>query len=502
MKINARKVENDSTFEYDVCIVGAGAAGIALALQLKQSNLSVALIESGGFQYNATTQSLYEGQAEGTVLPEDNNYLVSTRFRSFGGTTHLWNGVCRPLDSLDFKKRPWIAESGWPISKGDLAPYYKAAEQFLQVPSFDEGRDEGNGWDSEEVFVKGKSFVNKHFRLSPPARVGTIYKNDIQKAENITLFLNANITAVEVEETGSRATHVQVATINKRQFKVKAGMFVLAAGGIETVRILLNSDRVHKGGLGNENDMVGRYFMEHPHFQKAGQVVMTNPPSKLDQYRFELAQKRKSKGLAVVVLSEAAQQKHQLLNTSIQLDRIASDPPSEPTMKTGYGVSEINKLEPVNRKHDLRFAQFFVRAEQLPNRESRITLLPEVDSLGMRQVHLDWRVKVEDVKSIQKVVDLLCHEVGFSSRGRGQQLIRSEHLFKGGRFGSHHMGTTRMSFDSSTGVVDQNCRLHSVSNVYIASSSVFPTVGYANPTLTIVALACRLGEHLREVLKA
>ena len=513
MLIDARNVDWDDTIETDVCIIGAGAAGITLARALRSERRTVCVLEGGGLSGSRDSQSLYEGESEGPALNGaltysggrgNRNYLWTSRLRYFGGSTNHWAGFCRPLDDLDFANRPWVPHSGWPITKSQLAPYYEQAADVVQIQPFDNKLDEGQGGEGA-VILQSETVATKRFHFSPPTRFGAVYRRELATAERVNVLLNANATDIETNEGGSRVSQIRVATLGGRTFAVRSKVFVLATGGIENARLLLVSDSVQKAGLGNQHDLVGRFFMDHPHV-RAGVIVWTDPFSAVERYGLW---NDEDGTMAVLCLSEHAQRTHELLNVSIAVDsgagsfRRKSSAGGFP-LAIGPAVYQLDRLgearlsaEPTNAL----YSSCFARTEASPNPESRVTLDRDVDAHGVRRAKLAWKLTDLDRRSIWGSMELVARELATTGRGRVLLDANDSDPWRDVSGGAHHMGTTRMSDDPTRGVVDGNGRVHGVSNLYIAGSSVFPTVGFANPTLTIVALALRLADHLPSVLE-
>jgi len=493
MLVRANDVDTQ-TVRSDLCIIGAGAAGLTVAHTLRRSGFDICLLESGDLTYAPDIQQLYGGAADGTVLPPNSPYLSQSRLRYFGGSTNHWAGYCRPLDDLDFRTRPWVPNSGWPYRKATLSKYYDGAAAIVQIPSFDEGED-AQRQHTEPLVRDSDAFVTKQFHMSPPTRFAERYGQALADASDVSVYLGANVVCIEANEAGTRIDRVRVATLSGRRFDVESRRYVLATGGIENARLLLISDGVHRAGLGNDRDLVGRYFMEHPHVRNAGAVVM--PRGLADRAAYS----RRGPRRAVICPSEALQRKHRLLNSSIMLE--FDMPPPPPAVR--HVANMLRDLDTLgrNQRRDIgsAWSGCFVRAEQSPNRESRVTLASERDAMGIRRSRLEWKMTPADIESIRRTMELLGIELGSSGRGRARQGIQALSPWEGVEGGDHHMGTTRMSDSPTEGVVNSDCQVHGVANLYVAGSSVFPTAGFANPTLTIVALAVKLADHLRDELR-
>jgi choline dehydrogenase-like flavoprotein len=533
MLIDARSVDDGATLECELCVVGAGPAGISIVDRLRDSGLSICLLESGAFEPELRTQRLYRG----TTLGYAYYPLHACRYRLFGGTTNRWGGWCRPLDPMDFEERDWVSASGWPIDHRDLEPYSQDAAALLQIP---EPRFHLGDWDGalpEPLPIDGGDFEHAIYQYSPRTNFGEAYRSRILSAGSVRTLVRANATNLRLSSGGQVIDSVHVQTLSGRSFAVRARAVVLATGGIENARLLLASREQCGRGIGNEHDVVGRYFMEHLHVP-AGHLLPTAAAT--DRSFYSRASYGGSEARGVITPRPDAQRRRQLLTCSIALEPeryslgtpyLAWPPEVTFGPLTGYqrlrrgrgaGIAERARLAAENawyrrrRLTTLRLERdarlrggpaasrpaplhsLYVRAEQAPNRESRVTLAPARDALGVPLAQLDWRLADADMDSI--VGWLTALNVAVRSRGLGQVIMPRTEWRRRIAGGPHHMGTTRMSADPKRGVVDHNCRLHSVENLYVAGSSVFATGGHANPTFPLGTLALRLADHLRATL--
>jgi choline dehydrogenase-like flavoprotein len=474
---DARNVPTGTTLDADVCVMGAGAAGIAFARELSGSALSVLLLESGGDEPDDDTASLYAGASTG-----DGYDIELTRLRYFGGTTNHWTGFCRPLDPLDLEARPWIANSGWPFGRETLDPLYERARPVigLGTESFD-ARELGI-----EPLVENETVTTAIYRFAPsPVRFAQQYRGDLEAATNVRTMLHANV--VGLDTTGDRG-HIETArvvTFSGNAFTVRARVFVLAMGGIENARMLLAAD------LGNEHDVVGRYFMDHLEIG-LGSIVLAGVIPEGYQHNKDFAR-------ATVCFTPDALRKHELPSMSFALEGHPYGIPGSGD-KTIALADAAAVLQAIEGSASEPFS-FFLRGEPEPNPDSRVTLADDVDALGMRRVEVHWKLADGDRPRYRRALDLVLAQLG----ANGRALVRIEPTDFGAEYtrffyGGHHIGTTRMHTDPQRGVVNSDCRLHAVDNLYVAGSSVFPAAGLSNPTMTIVALALRLADHLRASL--
>jgi len=517
---SATNLENNQHISADVCVIGAGAAGISMSLRLHDSGIKVLLLESGGLAPSLATQQLYKGRNIGhEYFP-----LEGCRLRYFGGTTGHWGGTCRPFDEIDFEKKEWIPYSGWPISRKDLDSYYREAHKICDLGPYDYDPDNWQEAGEPPLPFKDPRLINAVFQKSS-AQFGEIYREELRKSEDIRVLLDANVTNIDVASNHNHVTSVQVATLTQKKFKITAKYFVLCAGGLENPRILLNSTDVMQYGIGNEHDLVGRFFMEHPIMETG---VMMGDDFKHDFYH-EIRKtmivdgmEKQRQLIGFITPTEATLRNQKMLNCGIRLQRTSWDHASKGLLSAqqllhgdggsseDFGTSLFNIVTDLDgivsnyaRKvftKPAKVMKLIYWSEPQPNPESNVQLDHEKDQLGMNKIKLRWRLLDEDIDNFEKMHQLLAQILGISAIGR----IRVDHdrsswlVNTSGSF--HHMGTTRMHKDPKQGVVDSECRVHGLDNLYIGGSSVFPTAGQANPTLTIVALAVRIADHIKNRL--
>lgn len=532
MLIDARSLPDGEVINTDICIVGAGACGIALALEFIDAPFRVSLLESGGLKFKHRTQWLYRGENVG----HDYFDLEFTRQRYFGGSTNKWYGRCRPLDSIDFEERDWVPNSGWPFSKDHLDPFYKRAHQVCELQEYNYDPKYWVTKEKRTFPLENTSLETKVFQHSPPSRFGQIYLEELINARNITTFLNANVTEIRLDEYGNKVTNLEVSTLNRRKFTFKAKYFLLAASGIENTRLLLISNKTNPKGIGNDHDLVGRYFMEHTHFF-GGHFTETKPNTPPKFYTISNYGKNESNlgvGGAIGIKDEVLREERLLNSCSFFVLRPSYKNEDNYHTKAGLdlqktfntinhttapnftffqhfwsAIQNINistNLLGMKLKHILKpqiQISLHTQSECIPNPESRITLSDKRDALGVKQVRLDWQPTRKDLDSLNRYLYLLdegLNQLGLSFRLINHELDENQWpiTLEGGK---HYMGTTRMHKDHRKGVIDQNCQVHGIANLFISGASTFPTSGQANPTLTIVALAIRLADHVKQKMK-
>jgi choline dehydrogenase-like flavoprotein len=544
---DALELGDTHTLKADVCIVGAGAAGITLALELADSGLGVLLLESGGLKAERDTQRLYEG-----AVADERLHSPPHRFRQrrFGGSTTVWGGRCVPLDPIDFEARDYIPYSGWPFGVDALQPFYPRANEICEAGVFEYRADEALGGRPRPMI---EGFRSAHFttdtleRFSRPTDFGARHADRLRAAHNVRVLLHANVTEIRLFPGGQAVESLTVRTLRGAHVTVWASRFVLATGGLETARLLLTNRGVSPQGIGNDHDVVGRYYMCHIagavgrlEFREGGAGVwhgydrtsegiycrrrlaltpetqrrlrIGNFIARLHHPRITdpshrtavLSALQLAKGL---ISYEYGKRLHGEESTRVRnWLRHVRNVAGAPHEVLAFGLHMTRDRFLASRK----FPSIIVRssgghysldfhAEQEPNPSSRIALTDERDGLGVPRLMVDWRYTAGDVRTVQAAVRLLADDLASSGVGTFEcdpQSIELEILHYGA-YGGHHLGTARMGTDRITSVVDPNCRVHGIRNLYIAGGAVFPTSSQANPTLTIVALALRLGEHLR-----
>ncbi len=550
---DARSLSPDAVLEADICIIGGGPAGITLALELARRGVDTVVLEGGGTQPDAAAQSL----AGGTVRGDGYMPLAETRRRQLGGSPHLWNTRlgsrfgfrAAPLDAIDFEQRDWVDHSGWPFGLDELEPYYRRTQEICGLGPY---VYDGAAWEtpgSPRLPLDPDTCNTSVWQFSPLESFTETLVGEVERSPRIAVWTYANVTELETDEAAGSVTRLHAATPEGKAFTVRARTVVMAAGGIENARLLLLSDRVQPAGLGNGHDLVGRYFMEH-------QVVTGGILTPRDRAIFDSAalyDERPVNGTWVmgqVRFSDAVMRRERLLNQSFALyprhprnHRIRDD--AIHSLEAFAGSARRLRLPPDAGRHlgrvlgsldyvaatllrkasggrvfghfvpgpdlvdgdgwsaladkPVRFSSFevLVHTEQLPHPDNRVVLTEERDRLGCRRAELQWRWRDADRENVTRAQRLFAAEVERAGVGRyeprtdgqGGPLLRCPGLH-------HHMGTTRMHPDPKQGVVDEHGRVHGVGNLFVAGCSVFPTGGYINSTLTIIAMSLRLADHL------
>ncbi len=543
------KLEENNSLEADFCIIGGGPAAITIALLLKNTGKKIIILAGGDWSETAFNQDLHRGMVDPAGSHEP---LEENRRRQFGGASTAWGGRCIPFEPIDFEKRDWIPYSGWPITYEDLKPYYVKAMEICKAGKFSFAAQEVFPETQKEIINNMDSELLTSDRLerwSTPVNFSIDYKLDLLNANNINVLLNAHVIALETQDASAISAVSAIAGTKK--ISVHATTFVLAAGGIENPRLLLASkNEFYPAGIGNNYDVVGRYYMGH----LMGIHVSINPKDREHLlFDFELdsegvycrrrwwiteeGQKSAQIGNAIFYLHQSKNQEghRDALFSAVFLAKSFSTIISQKSYKKS--VKKIRELKPdigdhlknvlknsislapqlyqlaVKRfsKRRLPFVLPSVKAEklglyfqteQVPNPESRVLISDtEFDAIGLPRAivrinftEIDVKTVVESHKIfVEHFLNKQLGEVDFSRQELENFISESCKKFNSA---AHHIGTTRMCDDPHLGVVDSNCKVHGTNNLYVAGASVFPTGGHANPTLTLVALAARLADHL------
>lgn len=455
--------------DIDYCIIGSGPAGITLALELESTGKNILLMEAGDIQWTKESTDCYKGINAGDQYFD----LDITRQRFFGGTSNHWTGWCRNLDDSDFNSVK-ISGVDWPISKKDLDPYLSKSCEILEVDSnFD------NKSLSKEFGIEAQQF-----NFSPPVRFGYKFKDRIEKSNSIHLIINANLTDLIYDNT--RIYEAMFRSYSGNELITKAKTFILATGGIENSRLLLWLNKKNQTKLIDNRSPLGKYWMEHPHFY-LGKAFLDRRWK--NTYLGLDASTRKNLGI---------------LNAGIRIEGLGDE-------GTTALIKDIMCVAPnLGKKIGNLFEKNLVCAaeirgawEQAPNINSKIKISDDqFDSFGIPRPILNWKKTSFDKATINKTLQQFNAWILYKNLGRFKF---NNWLLKAGPFpdsletgGHHHMGGTRMGDNAISGVVDKNLKVFNKENFYILGSSVFPTGGHANPTVTILQLALRLSSHLSQ----
>jgi choline dehydrogenase-like flavoprotein len=502
--LDAKRFSSGTTLDTDVCIVGAGPAGLVLAAELAGGRHDVILLESGGDQPEPDLQALNDGD----LIGDEYASLGASRHRQVGGTSHLWNtpvaGMAGakyvPLDAADFERRGGRGLAGWPFGLTDLRGDYERAQRMCGLGPF---AYDAAAWAEPkcEPWADAGALVSRVYQVGTREALVAPLRRVISAAANVRLCSHATAVALDRDTQGRRVNRVSIATLGGAPWSVRAALVVLAAGAVENARLLLLTDDGADGAdgagcAGNASGWVGRGFMEHP--RDSGIVLRPRTPGLYAESGFYDLH-RAADGTWItgrLGLGDAALRDADMPNASATLlarprpafDRLRAVLPAAGRRLTpggGHGWSR--------RTHTARLFDGFtvlLNVEQAPHQENRVTLGTRRDALGVPLPVLEWRWRADDQGRLERLRALVVDALGAIGRVTVDAARRPDPN------AHHHAGTTRLHDDPALGVCDRNARVHGMDNLYVAGASLFPTAGFANPTLTIVALTLRLARHL------
>jgi choline dehydrogenase-like flavoprotein len=556
---DARRVPTGTVLRSDVCIIGAGAAGISAALELVAGGVDAVLLEAGGIRAEAGTDQSLAGEITanddadlhpGSLHPP----LETLRQRRIGGTTGVWGGRCIPLDTIDFEAREGVRAGSWPISPSELAPYYRRAQTYCDVGAYE--YDQRAALPAASKFLLQDDQVSsitdsKLLRYSLPTDFGRRYHRQLQREKKLRTFFHATVVRLEGGSNGGAVAAI-VAGVPNREFRVEASVFLIAGGGLESTRLVLASMQ-HVGALGALKRTIGRYYMTHLDGAVGKLRFLTPVPEAA--YTYEMSHD----GVYIrrlICLTEAVLRREGLLNFStVTYIPSPEEPSHRDSLLSAYAMAKHivyrTRTSFKSRRYGLRKDcglnwsahlgnlmrrpgalplflvtwtrrrwlarrklpsflsapasgefRFLFSAEQSPVYSNSISLGSSTDAFGVPRLRVKWGAATADYENIVRGLRIIAREierlgVGMAAVPRGADELAEE---IGGGFlgGTHAMGALRMASSPSDGVVDAECRIHGLRNTYVASSAVFPTGGFAAPTLTVVALALRVADHVRE----
>jgi choline dehydrogenase-like flavoprotein len=517
---DAREPSNDELVETDLCIVGSGPAGISIARELRGRGYQICLLESGGRHPERRVQQLNRCQSIGYPIQ-----LSLSRVRAFGGASRWWwpnqTWACRPLDAIDFEARPSVRHSGWPFDRAHLEPFYKRAHRLNDLGPYDYNPKSWTTPRAPELPLVNSEIESTMFHHAPGTFDGRY--DELVRSDDVTLFLHGTVTDLVPNEAHQRVERVEVRRDDGSRFFVRAKYVVLACGGIENARLLLLGQITRGRALGNDHDVVGRFFAER--ISAVSGFVVVNRPETVDRAGFY--DLRAANGLGVqgaLRVADKVQRERGLLNFVFHLlGRPA--PTVSPAIRSIATLAKGAVRKPLPRDLPAHLANVVgglgdvaamvraclrpgtprvlmmcVQGEQAPNHDSRVTLGSRRDRFGLPVAHIDWRPSAGVRESIRASQELISAGLEAGGLGHVKCMLGDEHppaLFEGN---FHHLGATRMHENPKQGVVDANCRVHGLQNLYVAGSSLLPTYGASNPTLTILALGLRLADHLKQRL--
>jgi choline dehydrogenase-like flavoprotein len=550
MLIDSTTVATDGVIEADICIIGAGPAGITLAREFIGSSLRVVLLESGKFENDEHIQELGQGKVNSQYYGAD--ALAVGRRRQFGGTPNTWvyttepgdgraYARCLPPEALDFESHADEPSLCWPFSLDQLRPFFQRAQTVWNGGRFDYEVDTWAG--GLRPIETANGLLDTRICQHGPNDVFILrYRDDLLSADNIDVYLTCTAVALESHGAAGQVRKLSVARGDGRTFSVAAKTYVLACGGVENVQLLLSSVVTQPGAEGNRHSNIGHYVTDHPEF-RMGCIF----PNHADVYEkialYDIRWSGRHMVSGFLTICEELKRSAKLLNMSVALApqgpgfgteahrAIAGlahaiqhgEMPSRLSADIGsilrspldtvaflrsrnagwYSENRGGWSRPDANRKDFRAIELWSAFEETPHRDNRLSLIKGRDWLGRKKLRFDHCWSEVDRENVQRSIKIFTAEIETLGLGRFEPYVGLEGPSRPRFVGLHHpMGGTRMHVDPRFGVVDQNCLVHGLSNVYVAGSSVFPTgVGYANPTLTLLTLAMRLADHLKASLR-
>ena len=512
----------------DICVIGAGTAGLTLVRELLGSGYTVVVLESGGTTVEEETQKLYACTVTG--LPH-RGYLQG-RFRTLGGTSTRWGGQLLPLTALDLDHREWIGAGAWPLSYAELQDYYRRVERLFGVDEDPYEPGAVNRWLCAGTGFDTSHFTARYAKWPPFARrnLARLVGKDCAESRAVEVVLHANVTELSLNADGTRVVSVKARTLDGASIDVKAKHVVVATGTLETIRLLLASSGVAVGGIGNHSGHLGKNFQDHLSLRAAELFPRS---IRNFEHRFAPFFIEGTMRTARLELSANMQRDGKLLSC---FGQVLFETPDEsgfaelreglrrfqarrnpwPSLKGWTNI--LRDIPNMCRLGAVRFlkqrvaypdnARFHLQVdvEQCPNVESTVSLGPARDALGMPMLTLNWRIKSLEKRTMQEYVRLFRHEwerLDLGDARWNQKLFQDGDRWLEDVIDVYHQtGGTAMSEHPSGGVADPQLRVHGVDNLFLASCSVFPSAGSANPTFTLLALTVRLADHLRALLAA
>jgi choline dehydrogenase-like flavoprotein len=568
---------DDQVLDADLIIIGAGMAGLTLAREFAGGDLRVLMVESGILELDDRYRELnrVESEANAYFEPLDsfrrkyhsNNCPVwdpeieayGMRLRAFGGSSAYWGGKVATFDRIDFARRDWVPNSGWPLPYDELSPYFLRAGEVLNLgPNvYDDGlwpllgkAEFSPPIDPARLRTTFWQFARSRIDKLDMVRFGKEYRKF--PAPNVRVLINATVTRIDLDDGKTRFRGLEVCTLDGRRRPVSAKTCVLAASAIENARLLLASNHQLAAGIGNQNDRVGRYLMDHPgakigHFKSADLASVTRRFGFFG-LRYKQQTHMYMHGLA---LSPEVQTSESLLHTALfMLEEVAPDDPIKALVRLLKGRSAhvgadfkavisslgllvkgigmkifqsnfmpeplkdfiintairinpnlvVREYQSIGMPHKIIGFEIHAISEQYPNPDSRIRLAESKDQFGVPRALAEWRPGERETTSIMRLAEIMSE--AFAAAGLPKPELadwiverrpdRAKLIDM-----AHSLGTTRMSSDPRDGVVDADCRIHGIEGLYVAGGSVMPTSGHANPTLMILSLAIRLADHLK-----
>ncbi len=549
MLIAAEGLPNGSTLESDITVVGAGAAGIVIALELARAGLRVNLIESGGPAFSQRVQALADtNHLDPAIHPP----MSQCTRRQIGGTSVIWGGRVVPFDPVDFDDRPFLPHSRWPIGYEAFAPYFEQACKYLHcgLPHFNTRDLPGVRQTTLVPGLPDGDVLTSTLERWSVMNFGSVYRRDLESSKLISLVHGLTCTEIVCDASGQRVDHILAKTISGREIRVKSRRHILACGGLNATRLLLNSDRLHPGGIGNHSGQLGRFYTGHI-TGRIAEVRFSTPPRETvfgfdrdaegvyARRRFSFSREFQHKQKLANIVGWLANPEisdpghgNGVLSFAYLILRspmgkfLASEAIRKATIKGdvqgGVAAHTLNMLRDLPRTAafipTFGYKRFLARrkvpgffqysasnvytlhyaGEQAPNPDSRVSLATDRDELGMRRIAIDHRYSPRDTQLVLDAHRAWDHHLRRHNCGELRYIEPDlEHsIAKQAGDGYHQIGSTRMSELPSDGVVAPDGNVHGFDDLFVAGSSTFVTASQANSMFLILANALRIADHL------
>jgi choline dehydrogenase-like flavoprotein len=546
INIDARTLSDNEVVESDVCIIGAGPAGTTLAREFINTGLKVNLLESGGETPDFEVYKL----SEGTISGHMNEPLEQMYLRQIGGTANnfilqtavnQWGYRYTPLEEIDFEQRDAVPYSGWPLCKSELDPYYARVQSLCDIGPYDYSAAYWTHGDMQPLPLNPNKVHNSVFMFGPTAKFRQEFPEQIKQSSNVQIFTYATVVELLCSDDGLSVASALVRTFEGKEIYFKAKKFIITANALQTPRLLLSSTRHYAKGIGNQHDNVGRYYMDHC-LVPSGSFIPYDSKLINTLGFYDMQALHGVSALGKLMLSPNIMRDEGLVNFAamffpVELSQVDTDAMNSVALlhnhltyktwpkdlwkhlfnafkgrnrvfrafyeKARYNVPILtslarggwSKAASNHKKYDR--LELTALTEQSPNPENRLILTDEKDALACYKVKVRYVWSDKDVANITRAQQIMAEALEETGLGRYEPpKLPAESVKSLG--GTHHMmGTTRMSDDPKHGVVDRNCKVHGILNLFIAGSAVFPTGGYANPTLTNLAISIRVADHVK-----
>lgn len=518
--------EPPSDTNYDILVIGGGPAGVTIANELHETGLRIALLESGGEDFDGDTQMLYDGPVTGLERID----LTAMRLRMFGGTSNHWGGRCLPMDEIDFTRTQVDGASGWPFSRAHMDPYYTRAHVYCDLGAYEYDTDAiAEVSHADFILPHNPDLLTKVLRLSTPTNFSSKYKSVFEISSTMDLWLWTNVTGLEVDALGRQSAVLTMAQTGvQRRFTAKD--FVFACGGVENPRLLLEHNATHGQRIGDEAGLLGACYMDH--LSGGAGFLWTAEPTPAKANWDPLTSRDDIPIQLVWRLSDEILEAERLNNIQFYLIPFSTKKPDPRVAEANRGWSNLKNIAKYAIGRDISGGPFVLsdayceiimnadamaevmigavdtsdttdrillrcEAEQRPDTSNRVTLTDERDALGNLRAAVHWSPSLDDKDSIVRSAIKIGEICGAAGIGRVELEDHFNTRYWDASTTWHQLGTTRMATSPQHGVVDADMKIHGTQNMFFAGGSVFPTGGRANPTLTIVALSVRLADHLK-----